>query len=101
MASRVALKVPRLLGVVGSGQMGAGIAQTAAAKGLPVIMADVSQETLDRGSATIHRSLARQVQKGQITQEEAALATERIRTDVSLKVLPSGSISAACYLISS
>jgi len=100
MASRVALKVPRLLGVVGAGQMGAGIAQTAAVKGVPVIMADVSQESLDRGIATIHRSLARQVQKGQITQEEAALATERIRTDVSLNVLPSGSISPACYLLS-
>lgn len=101
MASSSALKVPRLLGVVGAGQMGAGIAQIAAAKGVRVIMADVSQESLDRGSATIHRSLARQAQKGLTTQEEAALATERIRTDVSLNVLPSGSISPACYLLSS
>ncbi|DBB07261.1 TPA: hypothetical protein ACH3X1_011822 [Trebouxia sp. C0004] len=87
MASSTAPKIPRLLGVVGAGQMGAGIAQTAAAKGFPVIMADVSRESLDRGTAAIHRSLARQVQKGQITQEEAALATERIQTDVSLKAL--------------
>ncbi len=95
MASSIAPKIPRLLGVVGAGQMGAGIAQTAAAKGVPVILADVSQESLDRGSATIHRSLARQVQKGQITQEGAALATERIRADLSLKVLPSGRILPA------
>ena len=95
MASSIAPKIPRLLGVVGAGQMGAGIAQTAAAKGVPVILADISQGSLDRGSATIHRSLARQVQKGQLTQEEAYLIKGRIRTDLSLKVLPSGPVLPA------
>ncbi|KAL0023876.1 hypothetical protein WJX79_002932 [Trebouxia sp. C0005] len=87
MASSVARRIPQLLGVVGAGQMGAGIAQTAAAQGLPVILADVTQDSLDRGSANIHRSLARQVQKGQLTQEEADLVKGRIRTDLSLKAL--------------
>lgn len=95
MASSVARRIPQLLGVVGAGQMGAGIAQTAAAQGLPVILADVTQDSLDRGSANIHRSLARQVQKGQLTQEEADLVKGRIRTDLSLKVLPSGPVLPA------
>jgi len=101
MASSIAPKIPRLLGVVGAGQMGAGIAQTAASKGVPVILADVSQDSLDRGSATIHRSLARQVQKGQLTPEEADLVTGRIRTDLSLKVIPSGSVLLLWLLLSS
>ncbi len=87
MASGLGPKVPGLLGVVGAGQMGAGIAQISAMKGVPVVLADVSQQSLDRGLATIHRSLARQVQKTQTTQPEAHQAAQRISTSISLQVL--------------
>ena len=86
MASGIAPMVPRLLGVIGAGQMGAGIAQAAAAKGVPVILADASQEALVRGLTNIHRSLARQVQKGQTTQQEADQTVKRVKTVASLEV---------------
>lgn len=80
-------QIPRLLGVIGAGQMGAGIAQVAAAKGVPVVLVDVAQRSLDQGIATIQRSLAKQVQKQQTTQEEADETSASIRTSLSLKVL--------------
>jgi alanine dehydrogenase len=51
------------VGVVGAGQMGNGIAQVAAMNGLPVVMTDVSQEALDKGKATIEKSLDRLLKK--------------------------------------
>ncbi|KAL3142210.1 hypothetical protein ABBQ38_002558 [Trebouxia sp. C0009 RCD-2024] len=79
-------QIPRLLGVVGAGQMGAGIAQVAASKGVPVVLVDVAQRSLDQGLATIQRSLAKQIQKQHSTQEEADKTSAYIRTSLSLKV---------------
>ena len=84
--SGVVPRLPQLLGVVGAGQMGAGIAQVAAAKGLDVILTDANQTALDRGLASIHRSLARQVQKGHVTQDQADLTAQRVVTAHALKV---------------
>jgi 3-hydroxybutyryl-CoA dehydrogenase len=55
--------------VIGAGTMGNGIAQTYAANGHTVTMVDMSQEGLDRGMATIRKSLDRFVKKEKITQE--------------------------------
>ena len=55
-----------VLGVVGSGQMGSGIAQVAAACGLSVIMNDIKDEFVERGFATIEKSLGRLVKKEKI-----------------------------------
>ena len=86
MPGQLGTQIPRLLGVIGAGQMGAGIAQVAASKGLPVVLADVAQNALDQGIGTIHRSLAKQVQKQQTTQEEADNTSARVRTSLSLQV---------------
>ena len=80
------LLIPRTLGVVGAGQMGAGIAQVAAIAGLQVTLADLSQTALDRGLNSIHTSLARQVRKETLSQEAANLAMQRISTAGSLQV---------------
>lgn len=80
-------QIPRLLGVIGAGQMGAGIAQVAASKGVPVVLVDVAQRSLDHGLAAIQRSLAKQVQKQHTTQEEADKTSAYIRTSLSLKEL--------------
>lgn len=80
-------QIPRLLGVIGAGQMGAGIAQVAASKGVPVVLVDVAQRSLDHGLAAIQRSLAKQVQKQHTTQEEADKTSAYIRTSLSLKVV--------------
>ena len=66
-------------GVIGAGQMGAGIAQVAAACGLQVILQDISQEFVDRGMATIAKNLARSVEKGKLAEGEKEAILARIR----------------------
>ena len=64
------------VGVIGAGQMGAGIAQVAAQAGYRVLLSDVSRERADAGKAGIAKQLARQVDKEKITADarDAALA---------------------------
>jgi 3-hydroxybutyryl-CoA dehydrogenase len=57
------------IGVLGAGQMGAGIAQVAAQTGYTVLLADVSQERADAGKAGIVKQLGRLVEKGKLTAE--------------------------------
>ena len=52
------------LGVVGGGQMGAGIAHVAAAAGLEVTLLDVDTRLTDQARATIGTNLEREVTKG-------------------------------------
>ena len=72
------------LGVVGAGQMGAGIAQVAATSGLDVMVTDISQQSLDKGKATIEKSLGRLVKKEKITQADADTAMARIQWSLEL-----------------
>lgn len=64
------------VGVIGAGQMGAGIAQVSAQAGYKVFLADVSQDVAEKGKAGIARQLDRAVSKEKITQadRDAALA---------------------------
>src|SRR5438105_2932134 len=56
------------IGVVGTGQMGAGIAQVAAAAGHTVLLADVDREIAEKSKAAIGRRLAAAVKKGKMDQ---------------------------------
>jgi 3-hydroxybutyryl-CoA dehydrogenase len=62
--------------VIGAGTMGNGIAQTAAVSGYQVSLMDVAKEPLERGQATIDKSVAKLAEKERISeaQKEAALA---------------------------
>ncbi len=71
-------------GVIGSGQMGNGIAQVAAASGLQVLMSDIKQEFCDKGVATITKNLDRSVSKGKLSQEDRDAILSRISTTTSL-----------------
>lgn len=55
-----------LIGVIGAGQMGAGIAQIGATAGLRVLLSDVSIELAEKGKAGIARTLGRAVDKGKL-----------------------------------
>ena len=66
------------IGVVGAGQMGAGIAQVAAIAHLDVLVTDISDEQLTLGRTTIDQSLARFVKKEQLTRDDADAAKNRI-----------------------
>lgn len=77
----------RWVGVVGAGQMGNGIAQVAAMKGLNVVMSDISDEALKRGLATIENSLDRLIKKGNLAAEEKPKVIGRIQTAKDLASL--------------
>jgi len=68
----------REIGIIGAGQMGAGIAQVAAAHGFSVRLYDSQAEALTAGIARIRDSLARLTERGKLTPQEAATAQERI-----------------------
>jgi 3-hydroxybutyryl-CoA dehydrogenase len=72
------------IAVVGSGQMGNGIAHVFAAAGFEVTMIDVSPSALDRARATIEKNLARQVEKKVIDASARDAALSRISTNESL-----------------
>src|SRR5215467_2683281 len=69
-----------LIGVVGAGTMGNGIAQVAARAGYDVIMHDVREEFLDRGMGTIDKSLQRDVDKERLDASGKQAIVKRIRT---------------------
>ncbi|BDP42209.1 putative 3-hydroxybutyryl-CoA dehydrogenase [Deinococcus aetherius] len=60
-------------GVIGAGQMGAGIAQVAAQSGFSVTVQDVKDEFLSRGQTTIEKSLAKLHEKGRLKETPADL----------------------------
>ncbi|GAA0439030.1 3-hydroxybutyryl-CoA dehydrogenase [Sphingomonas molluscorum] len=66
------------VGVIGAGQMGAGIAQVAAQAGYRVLLSDVSVERAEAGKAGIAKQLARAVEKEKITAEDRDAALGRI-----------------------
>lgn len=74
-----------VLGVVGAGQMGSGIAQVAAACGLSVVMNDIKDEFVERGYETIEKSLGYQVKKEKITVDEKQSTLGRIEASTSLE----------------
>jgi len=75
------------VGVVGSGQMGNGIAQVASCSGFDVTMVDIKQEFIESGISTISSSLDRLVAKGRLSEEQAKSAFSRISTSVGLEAL--------------
>ena len=70
------------LAVLGAGQMGNGIAQVAACAGYDVTMVDIEQAYVDRGIATIEKSLGKLVAKERMTQADADAARARISTAI-------------------
>src|SRR5260221_1519624 len=66
------------IGVIGSGQMGNGIAHVAALAGLDVVLNDVSSDRLKSAMATINGNLSRQVAKKIIAEDARKQALNRI-----------------------
>ncbi len=73
-----------IIGVVGAGTMGNGIAQTAANAGFEVVMCDVNAEFVEKGIQNIGKSLDRFVKKETMTEAEKAVVLGRITTTTSL-----------------
>ncbi|WP_030907476.1 3-hydroxybutyryl-CoA dehydrogenase [Streptomyces sp. NRRL F-5126] len=66
------------VGVVGCGQMGAGIAEVAARSGLEVMVAETTGEALEIGRTRIVSSLTKAALRGKITQEQRDAAFDRL-----------------------
>lgn len=74
----------RSIGVVGAGQMGAGIAQVAAQSGVRVVLRDLHLEVVDRALQGIGRQLEKLVEKGKLTADDRAATLSRIKGTASL-----------------
>ena len=71
------------VGVLGAGLMGHGIAQVAAQSGYSVVVREVDEQTLAKGIGRIESQLARAVEKGRCSQEDADAVRARIQGTVS------------------
>ncbi|MFZ5643245.1 MAG: 3-hydroxyacyl-CoA dehydrogenase family protein [Bacillota bacterium] len=72
------------VGVVGAGLMGHGIAQMAAKGGYQVILADISENELQKGYKQIENNLNKDVQKGKVTEQQAQELLNRISITLDL-----------------
>ena len=75
------------IGVVGAGQMGAGIAQVSACAGYSLTLVDIKADVIESGVASIRSSLTRMVSKGRLDQKTSDEALDRIQTSLDLEDL--------------
>jgi 3-hydroxybutyryl-CoA dehydrogenase len=69
----------KTIGVLGSGQMGAGIAQVGATVGYQVLLADISLDRAIAGKAGIEKRLSRSVTKGRISELDKSQILGRLK----------------------
>jgi|TARA_B110000263_G_scaffold133203_1_gene115727 3-hydroxybutyryl-CoA dehydrogenase len=70
------------VGVIGAGQMGAGIAQVCAAIGKEVLLCDIKEEFVQNGINTINKNLQRSVTKERISQDKMNSTLENVETTI-------------------
>ena len=76
-----------IIGVIGAGTMGNGIAQVAARSGYEVVLRDVREEFLERAMQSVDKSLQRDVDKERLGAEEKRAIIARIRTTTEMDAL--------------
>jgi 3-hydroxybutyryl-CoA dehydrogenase len=84
---------PDIIGVVGAGTMGAGIAQLACQAGAHTLLHDPIPEALERGVAAVEKGLARAVERGRLSAQDAEAARGRLEPAGELEAL------APCQLV--
>jgi len=72
------------VGVVGCGLMGSGVAQISATAGYETLVREVSQDLLDKGFASIDKSLAKFVEKGTVTAAQKQQTMNRLKGTLTL-----------------
>lgn len=68
----------RIVGIIGAGQMGSGIAQTVAQNGIKVLLCDIDIALAEKAKSGIDKALTRMVSRDKITASEAEAALTRI-----------------------
>jgi 3-hydroxybutyryl-CoA dehydrogenase len=89
----VSADVPQVVGVVGAGTMGGGIAQLAVLAGARTLLHDPVPEALERGAAAVRANLAKGAERGRWSAAEAEAASARLEPSRTLEAL------APCELI--
>lgn len=77
----------QVIGIVGAGQMGRGIAQVAAQTGFEVILFDAFKNSLDFGHGFIKTQLDKGVEKGKWSSDQAKAALAKIKTATDMSDL--------------
>jgi 3-hydroxybutyryl-CoA dehydrogenase len=77
----------KIIGVIGAGTMGSGIAQVAAQCGHPVYLMDANGEQLDRAKSGVSKSLEKLVEKGKFTSEQKTNIESNIQYVSQLEAL--------------
>ena len=77
---QAAVPAIQMVGVIGAGQMGAGIAHVCALSGLPVVLLDLKPDALEKAMATMSRNMDRQVTRGAITADQKAAGLALVHT---------------------
>lgn len=80
------------IGVIGSGQMGGGIAQVAAVSGFPVVVYDQNADAIAKCQSLHDKLLARAVEKERMTADEAKAAKDRLTYVTDLHFLDESGI---------
>jgi len=75
------------VGVIGAGQMGAGVAQVAAQAGVKVLLNDISEDFVAHGLDSVGRNLDRMIQRGRFKPDERDRIMRRIDTTAKLEDL--------------
>lgn len=73
------------VGVIGAGQMGAGIAQVFAQSEFQVTLIDANEVALEKGLKSIQRQLLRAVEKGRMTEDAKELTLNRLKVSTNLQ----------------
>ena len=81
------MKNIQVIGIVGAGQMGRGIAQVAAQTGFDVILFDAFKESLEFGHNFIKTQLDKGASKGKWSADEAQKAFGKIKSTLEMKDL--------------
>ena len=68
------------VGIIGAGQMGNGIAHVCAMASIDIYLKDIDEEILEKARGIIERNMNRQVSRGDVAQEVATAALNRIVT---------------------
>lgn len=78
---------PDVVGVVGAGTMGAGIAQAVLGAGYGLRLYDVKEEYTERGLESIRSGLRKSVERGRMTEDELARALDQVNAGTDLSIL--------------
>ena len=75
----------KMIGVVGAGQMGSGIAEVALTSRFSVLMRDVTMEAVQKGRLRIVTDFDKRIQKGKMTETEKEGILQRLSTTIKLE----------------